>query len=142
MKWSSLLFASLLLCTCAPHARAEGFHKCGGEGGAVAYRSQTCLPGETLLATLEPEPEFSAQRNDAERNSTAPAPRPKPARNADRRERSHATQRLQGSRKPRAKKNPCAAAKLARDDFQRRRGIRITMVELSRWNHRVYDACK
>ena len=39
-------------------------------------------------------------------------------------------------------KNPCAITKQARDVYQKRRSIKITMAELSRWNNRVYDACK
>ena len=38
--------------------------------------------------------------------------------------------------------DPCTGEKRSRDDFRRRRGLKVTMAELSRWNHRVYDACK
>lgn len=145
VKWNPL-FAFVLLCACALHARADdSIHKCSRGGGAVAYRSQACLPGERRLATLAPVPEVVARHDDAGQNRPAPRAHATPARNtgrrADRRE-HQAAQHPQGRRKPRPKKNPCVAARQGRDDFQRRRGIRITMAELSRWNHRVYDACK
>ncbi len=144
MKWISL-GTTLLLCTFALHARAEHFNKCSGAGGVVAYRSHACLPGERLLAILDPVPEVTAQRNDGQPAHRKPARRPKPGRSVDRRDSNHrAAWFLPGTRKrkSRATRNPCVATKKARDDFQRRRGIRITMNELSRWNQRVYDACK
>lgn len=131
MKWILPLFV-LLPCALAPQARAESFHKCSVGDGAVAYRSQACLPGETLVATLEPAPEAHAQQPET-------SARPSSTRSAAR---HVARSRPQRTRRPRTTRDPCASAKKARDDFQRRRGIRITMDELSRWNHRVYDACK
>ena len=137
MKWIPL--SALLLCALAQQAHAESFHKCSGEGGAVAYRSQACLPGEQLVATLEPEPETRAPQR---KNEAAAAAAPSRAKRSPSTRNRVARPRSRGSRKSRASRNPCASAKKARDDFQRRRGIKVTMDELSRWNHRVYDACK
>lgn len=144
MKGISLL--AMLLCALALQAHAESFHKCSGEGAAVAYRSQGCLPGEKLVATLEPKPETRApQRENGAAHAAAPSRtrHSSSKRSTVRGGRSRvARSRSRGTRKPRATRNPCASAKKARDDFQRRRGIKITMDDLSRWNHRVYDACK
>lgn len=128
----------MLLCALALQAHAESFHKCTGGDGAVAYRSQACRPGETLVATLDPVPEARAPQPQRQTSASPPS-----TRSAVRGGRSRAARsRSRSARKPRAARNPCASAKKARDDFQRRRGIRVTMDELSRWNHRVYDACK
>jgi len=143
MKWISLL-AVLLLCTSVLHARAGNLSKCSGEGGAIAYRGHACLPGERLVATLAPAPEATAPRTEGESTRTRPARHSASSRGTVRLRSSRVPRsRSRTPRKPRATRHdPCATAKKARDDFQRRRGIRITMDELSRWNHRVYDACK
>lgn len=141
MKWIPLL-AAPLLCALALQAHAENFSKCRDEGGVVAYRSHACLAGETLVATLDPEPETRAPQREGEsaRSKTA---RATSKRSTVRPGRSRvASSRSRSTRKPRTSRNPCASAKKARDDFQRRRGIKVTMDELSRWSHRVYDACK
>ena len=138
MRWILLLFA--LACVLPLHA--EDFQKCRGEGGATAYRSKGCLSGETLLAVLEPVADPpQAQRRAAAESS------PRQSRTARKSKRGKSSRARASARnsKPRGKrsrKNPCESAKKARDDFQRRRGIHITMSGLSRWNHRVYDACK
>lgn len=141
MKWIPLLAASLL-CALALQAHAASFSKCRDDGGVVAYRSHACLAGEMLVATLDPEPEARTSQREGEsaRPDTA---RPTSKRSSVRHGRSRvARSRSRSTRKPRASRDPCASAKKARDDFQRRRGIKVTMDELSRWNHRVYDACK
>lgn len=138
-RWIALLIAL----ACALPLHAQEFQKCRGEGGATAYRSKGCLSGETLVAVLEPvaEPVPLQRSVDGE----APARATQSMRNSGR-----AQARRTGARggKPRrtrvarSRGNPCRRAKQARDDFQRRRGIKVTMNDLSRWNHRVYDACK
>jgi hypothetical protein len=139
MKWNSP-WAAPLLCALALQAHAGSFSKCSDEAGVVAYRSRACLPGETLVATLDPVPETRAPGHE---DGPRSARRSTPARKTVRHGRTRATRsRPRSTRKPRANRNPCASAKKARDDFQRRRGIKVTMDELSRWNHRVYDACK
>src|SRR3546814_7060161 len=65
MKWIPLL-AAPLLCALALQAHAENFSKCRDEGGVVAYRSHACLAGETLVATLDPEPETRAPQREGE----------------------------------------------------------------------------
>src|SRR3546814_10345931 len=74
MKWIPLL-AAPLLCALALQAHAENFSKCRDEGGVVAYRSHACLAGETLVATLDPEPETRAPQREGEsaRSKTARA---------------------------------------------------------------------
>ncbi len=131
MRWIPLLFA--LACTLPLHA--EDFQKCLGEGGATAYRSKGCLSGETLVAVLEPvaDPPQAQRRVDAESQ-------PRQSRTARKSKRQTSRKARNGKRSSR--KDPCRSAKQARDDFRRRRGIKITMDELSRWSHRVYDACK
>lgn len=138
MRWIPLLFAL----ACVPSLHAEDFHKCLGEGGATAYRSKGCLSGETLVAVLEPV----ADPPQARRRAAGESP-PHQSRTTRKSGRSQPNRGRPGARNsnPRSKrsrKNPCKSAKKARDDFQRRRGIKITMDDLSRWNHRVYDACK
>src|SRR3546814_13489620 len=69
--WSSDVCSSDL----ALQAHAENFSKCRDEGGVVAYRSHACLAGETLVATLDPEPETRAPQREGEsaRSKTARA---------------------------------------------------------------------
>ncbi|MDN5781683.1 MAG: hypothetical protein L0H23_06615 [Luteimonas sp.] len=123
--------------------QAQEFQKCRGGRGATAYRSKSCLPGETLVAVLEPvaDPPSAQPRTAAES-----APRKPRAARTSKRSQTGRTARngwpRSNKRAKRGHKNPCKSAKKARDDFQRRRGIKVTMDDLSRWNHRVYDACK
>lgn len=140
------LLLLILFCACSSHAQT--LHKCSGQGGTVAYRDGDCLPGERLVAVRDAVADV--------RHPQQRPPRPGHAPHATRRAthaskdtgttREHRRSRRRGARdharrhKPR--KNPCSAAKQARDDFQRKRGIKVTMAQLSRWNHRVYDACK
>src|SRR5690606_23773539 len=138
MRWIPLLFAL----ACALPLHAEDFQKCRSEGGATAYRSKGCLSCETLVAILEPV----VDPPQARRRVAVESP-PRQARTAQKSKRSKSSRGRASTRnsKPRSKrsrKNPCKSAKKARDDFQRRRGIKVTMDDLSRWNHRVYDACK
>lgn len=137
MRWL-LLFAL----ACALPLHAEGFQKCRGEGGATAYRGKGCLSGETLVATLEQV----ADPPRAQGRLAAESP-PRQSRTTRQSRRSQSSRGRAGTRKGKSRRkrspeNPCRSAKKARDDFQRRRGIKITMDDLSRWNHRVYDACK
>jgi len=140
MKGTWLLFAFL----CAAPAQAQTLQQCAGKDGTTAYRSGSCLPGERLVAVRDNPPEVR----------TTPAPEqalhesePEDAKHASRNAGNyrHATRRASATRSRRAtstRGNPCASAKQARDEYQKRRGIRITMAELSRWNNRVYDACR
>lgn len=143
MKWMPLI---ALLCSCIglSQARADSFSKCSGEGGTIAYRSQTCLTGETLVATLDPVPQARPSRAIADPPHAVHRNRPSAhtRRAGHQRRASSQTRPQQHPRKPRRPSNACAKARQARDDFQRRRGIHITMAQLSRWNHRVYDTCK
>jgi hypothetical protein len=140
MRWITLLF----VLACAFPLHAEDFQKCRGEGGTTAYRSKGCLSGETLVAVLEPvaDPPQAQRRVAAESPSSQSrtAQRSKRSR-SNRAYASHSSDKSR-SKRSRSRKDPCRSAKKARDDFQRRRGIKITMDELSRWSHRVYDACK
>ena len=142
MKWIVMLGAALIVAQ-PLHAGSASVHKCSGDGGATAYRSEDCRAGESLVATIEPAPEIHAP---VRTGPSATADRSAAAGSRLRSSRAGhrtATRSVSRSRKPRRpRKNPCQGAKQARDDFQRRRGIHITMAELSRWNHRVYDACK
>lgn len=131
MRWIPLLLAL----ACALPLHAEDFRKCRGEGGATAYRSKGCLSGETLVAVLEPV----ADPPQAQRRVAVESP-PRQSRAGRKSKRQTSRNARNGKRSSR--KNPCRSAKQARDDFRRRRGIKITMDELSRWSHRVYDACK
>src|SRR3546814_18697873 len=65
MKWIPLL-AAPLLCALALQAHAENFSKCRDEGGVVASRRPACLAGETLVATLYPEPEVRAPQREGD----------------------------------------------------------------------------
>ena len=130
-----LLFLALFW-ACSAHGQT--LQKCSGQGDAVAYRSGDCLAGERLVAVREAGSDPRSPRPKAQSTSEPPAIAGQRRQKAAR---SRSTGRsAPGRRKPGA--NACAKAREARDDFQRRRGIRITMAELSRWNHRVYDACK
>lgn len=133
-----LLSAWLLFGACAC-AQAQSLNQCRGQGGTTAYRSGDCLPGERLVAVREiasdPAPATAAPI-EAQRASL-----PKATKS------THPTRRPVRARPVRAKRrkspvDPCTREKRARDDFQRRRSIHVTMDELSRWNHRVYEACK
>jgi len=147
MKWFVLcaaLFAAWPL-----HAGSGDIHKCvRDDGGATAYRSRPCGAGESLVAMVEPAPEVqepvrtSRPATTARRASTGSPFRSRPFRSSRTSHRLAAGPAVRGHRPRRQRRNPCRSAKQARDDFQRRRGIHITMDELSRWNHRVYDACK
>ena len=129
-----LLPAWLLLCACA---QAYALNQCKGQGGATAYREGDCLVGERLVARHDavPDPEPVAARAAVTIGRAAtqapPARRAHMPRGAVR---GHSKRR-----KPSV--DPCTREKRARDDFQRRRSIDVTMDELSRWNHRVYEAC-
>lgn len=136
------LFLLLAACFCA---QSQTLHQCSGRGGTTAYRSGACLAGEQLVALREIEVE--AASGPTSRDATpAITSHVKSPRAMQPRHSSRAHARRQSSH-PRSKRrrsavDPCTRAKRARDDFQRRRGIKVTMAELSRWNHRVYDACK
>ena len=138
MKWTLLLLAFLY----AFSSQAQTLQKCSGKNGVTAYRSGSCMPGEKLVAVRDGTPDT---RHVGQLQSQARAPREHQARgSAHAKRQSGKVHRLSttGPRRKKARKDPCASAKQARDDFQQRRGIKITMAELSRWNHRVYDACK
>jgi hypothetical protein len=130
-----LLPAWLLLCVCA---QAHALSQCKGQGGATAYREGDCLAGEHLVARHEavPDPDPAPARAPvATGRAITQAP---PARRAD-------VYRASARGRPKRRRpsvDPCTREKRARDDFQRRRSIHVTMDELSRWNHRVYEACK
>lgn len=134
------LFCLVLLCACPVHAQT--LHKCSGQGGAIAYRDGDCLPGERLVAVRD----AAAGIHQPERARPAPRRPARPSRGHDTAADYRKDDRRRGTRghaKPRkSRKDPCKAAKQARDDFQRKRRARMTMEQLSRWSHRVYDACK
>jgi hypothetical protein len=140
MKWTVLLLAFLHPCS----LHAQTLHECIGKSGVAAYRSGECLPGERLVAVRPAAPEVpalgqprvAAEREAPGRRIEASRRKADGARHGSRR--ASAT----SSRRRNATRDPCASAKLARDAFQDRRGIKVTMAELSRWNHRVYDACR
>lgn len=142
MRTNPLLpFLLLGACFCA---QSQTLHQCRGQGGTTAYRGDACRTGERLIAVREMqvdlaptsipthEPAGTASKNGAPRSA-----QPLHAR-------AHAARKSTSARSKRRKPvvDPCTREKRARDDFQRRRGIRLTMAQLSRWNHRVYDACK
>lgn len=136
MRW----IPPLLALAFALPLHAGDFQKCRGEGGATAYRADGCLAGETLVAVLEPVADPpQAQRPVA--MASEPSHSRTPTSKRSKASRSH-TGKSRGKRSRGSRKNPCRSAKQARDDFRRRRGLKITMDELSRWSHRVYDACK
>ena len=137
MRWIPLLFAL----ACALPLHAGDFRKCRGEGGATAYRSKGCLSGETVVAILKPVADPPQAQRIADRSPTRQPRSTRESRHGQS-YRSRAGGRNGKPRGKRGRTNPCKSAKKARDDFQRRRGIKITMDDLSRWNHRVYDACK
>lgn len=129
-------------CFCA---QSQTLHRCSGQGGTTAYRSSACLPGERLIAVREmeaerapPPPTQDAEPAAAGKGGPPRVARPRPAGRAYMARRStHAH-----TRSRRSTVDPCSREKRARDEFQRRRGIKVTMAELSRWSHRIYDACK
>lgn len=140
-----LLFL-VLLCACSSHART--LHKCSGQGGTIAYRDGGCLPSERLVAVRDAAADIHSPQQRPPRPGHEPnAPRRTTRASKDSgttREYRHDRRRVarNHARRRKAAKDPCSAAKQARDDFQRKRGIKVTMAQLSRWNHRVYDACK
>ena len=141
MKGTILLLALL----CAASSQAQTLQKCSGKGGTTAYRSGSCLSGERLVEVRDNLPDVHALPLVPEQalHNSGPEKAKRTAKNAG--NHSHASRRVPTTRSRRAtstSKNPCASTKQARDDFQKRRGIKITMAELSRWNNRVYDACK
>jgi len=141
MKGTLLLLALL----CAASSQAQTLQKCSGKGGTTAYRSGECLSGELLVAVRDNPPDVHALPRGPEQAPHGPEPgkEKRTSRNAG--NHSHASRRVLTTRPKRAtsaSKNPCASTKQARDDYQQKRGIKITMAELSRWNNRVYDACK
>lgn len=137
--FAARILAAFLLLTGA--ASAQTLQTCAGQGGTTAYRSGDCLPNERLIAIREagpdPRPPSTVQVE------TGPA---KPALAITRSHRAPTARRVtnprRASKRRKSAPNTCASARRARDDFQRRRGIKVTMAELSRWNHKVYDACK
>ncbi|MGN7725144.1 hypothetical protein ACTJIL_04885 [Luteimonas sp. 22616] len=135
-----LLLCLLGACFCA---QSQTLHQCTGQGGTTAYRSGTCLPGETLVAVREMEADTASASRDHQ-PATASESRPPRATQSQHPRRAHAKRKSTRLRSKRRKQavDPCTREKRARDDFQRRRGIKVTMEQLSRWNHRVYDACK
>ncbi|HVI60296.1 MAG TPA: hypothetical protein VM619_15680 [Luteimonas sp.] len=130
-----LLPAWLLLCACA---QAHALSQCKGQGGATAYREGDCLAGERLVARHE------AVADPDSASAGIPVAAGRAATQAPATRRTHATRASVRGRPKRRKPSvdPCTREKRARDDFQRRRSIHVTMDELSRWNHRVYEACK
>lgn len=133
------LLCLILLCTCSSHAQT--LHKCSGRGGSIAYRDGDCLPGERLVAVRDAAIAASPQpQRRPERSTHAPRASREPAARDHRHERRRGTRGR--TKRPKARKDPCSAAKQARDDFRRKQGTRVTMDQLSRWSHRVYDACK
>ena len=137
-----LLLLMLGACFCA---QSQTVHQCSGQGGSTAYRSGACLAGERLVDVREMEVEATTPAAPgagpavaAGENESSRASRPRHARHA----RSTRNSRHAGSKRRKATVDPCTREKRARDDFQRKRGIKVTMEQLSRWNHRVYDACK
>jgi len=136
------LLLSLLLGTCFC-AQSQTLHQCTGQGGTTAYRSGACLPGEALVAVREMEADIAPASRDHQPAAASESGPPRAAHSRHPR-RAHAKRKSTHLRSKRRKQtvDPCTREKRARDDFQRRRGIKVTMAELSRWNHRVYDACK
>src|SRR3546814_11983247 len=110
--------------------------------GVVAYRSHACLAGETLVATLDPEPETRAPQREGEsaRSKTA---RPTSKRSTVRPGRRRvASSRSRRTSQPRARRNQCASAKKERDDFKRRRGTIVNMDKSPPWHHTDYHTCQ
>ena len=141
MKGTILLLALL----CAASSQAQTLQKCSGKGGTTAYRSGNCLPGERLVEARDNPPDVHALPSVPEQPSHGSdlGNAKRPSRNGG--NHSHASRGVRTTRSRHVtppRENPCATTKQARDDYQKRRGIKITMVELSRWNNRVYDACK
>lgn len=141
MKGILLLLALL----CAASSQAQTLQKCSGKGGTTAYRSDNCLPGERLVAVRDNPPDVDASPQAPEEGLHGP--KLEKTKRTSRRAGydSQAFRRVPTTRSRRSNstsENPCASTKQARDDYQKRRGIKITMAELSRWNNRVYDACK
>jgi hypothetical protein len=135
--------AWLLLCACAC-AQAHALNQCRGQGGASAYREGDCLPGEHFVARHDavPDPDPPA---DARQASSRAAALPSTTRRTQRAFPTRRSARGTARAHPKPRKasiDPCIREQRARDDFQRRRSIHVTMAELSRWNHRVYEACK
>lgn len=134
----------LLVLSCACSSHAQTLHKCSGQGGTIAYRDGDCRPGERLVAVrdatagIHSRPRSGHAPNASRR--TARTSKDSGAARDDRNDRRRSTRGRARRRKTQV--DPCSAAKQARDDFQRKRGIKVTMAQLSRWNHRVYDACK
>lgn len=142
MKW--LVLYAVLFAAWPLHAGSEGIHKCVRDGGgATAYRSHPCGAGESLVAMIEPAPELQARHRTSPPATVARPVSTKSRSHSNRTGRRFASEsKVRRSKPRRSRKDPCRSAKQGRDEFQRRRGIHITMDELSRWNHRVYDACK
>lgn len=138
MRSKLLLPTWLLLCTCTS-LQAGALNQCRGQAGTTAYRSGDCLPGERLVAVREiaPDPMPATAAGEAPRASP-----PRAAKRAHATRRGPARARAVGPKRRKPVIDPCTREQRARDAFQRRRGIHVTMDELSRWNHRVYDACK
>jgi hypothetical protein len=135
-QWAAGLLLLFTACACA---HAQSLNQCRGQGGATAYRGGACLPGERLVAVRDGVPDPApVPMSAAAGHASKKAPSTRPAK------RVRAYRGIAAAR-PKHRKStidPCTREKGARDDFQRRRGIHVTMDELSRWNHRVYDACK
>ena len=144
MRWIALF--ALLMFAWPNHAQTV--QKCSSKGGAMAYRSGDCLPGETLVAVRDgasdlrtPQPLQASQESTSHSrrtNSTATAANPR--RKTPRA--SAVVSRATPHRKRAPAKDSCASMKLKRDADQQRRRSTITMADLSRWNNRVHDACK
>ena len=134
MKWTVLLPA--LLCVASPSG-AQALQKCRSHDGVTAYRSGSCVAGEVLVATRD----FAPDPRNAGQPPTPPTDAAR-ERASTKRPSASARTRGRGRRGAGTRKDPCTSAKVARNEFQQRRGLRITMADLSRWNHRVYDACK
>lgn len=140
--WRKNLALAVLL-VCAP-AGTQTLHKCVGEGGAVAFRSGPCEPGERLRAVRDGS-------SDARSPEAWRALRERQARDA---EGSRYLSRIAGTDGSRAshglpapgmrnaKAVRCENAKRARDDAVRRARGRMTGQAHSVWNRHVYDACK
>lgn len=130
--------AGLLLLAACACAHAQSLNQCLGQGGTTAYRGGACLPGERLIAVRDGVPDPVVAPAAAASRTIAKATRARPVK------RVRASRRIARARPKRRRStvDPCTKEKRARDDFQRRRSIHVTMAELSRWNHRVYEACK
>lgn len=136
-----LLLCLLGICFCA---QSQTLHQCTGQGGGTtAYRSGACLPGEALVAVREMEADIAPASRDHQPAAASESGPPRAAQSRHPR-RAQAKRKSTHLRSKRRKQtvDPCTREKRARDEFQRRRGIKVTMEQLSRWNHRVYDACK